>query len=75
MDVPDDTKRISLLIVGRAGAGKTALGNDILGEEIGKETTDLSSDNEGRFEEYSVNRLRVDIVKIDSPGLQGSSHI
>ena len=72
MDMPD-TKRISLLIVGRAGAGKTALGNAILGEEIGKETTDLSSDNDGRFEEYSVNRLGVDIVIYDSPGLQGSS--
>ena len=52
VDEPEATN-VSLLIVGRAGAGKTALANGIAHDEVGTESMDLNIESM-EFENYKV---------------------
>ena len=71
VDEPEATN-VSLLIVGRAGAGKTALANGIAHDEIGTESMDLNTEDM-EFENYKVKWQQVEIETWDSPGLQGDT--
>ena len=70
VDKPDPAS-VSLVIVGRAGVGKTALANAISKEVVGTESNGLDADST-EFLDYSTNRQGVDIKICDSPGLQGN---
>ena len=65
---------LSFLIVGRAGAGKTALANAVANDEVGRESTNLDSETK-KFLEYSASwkSARAEITIWDTPGLQGES--
>lgn len=65
------SKSVSFLLVGRAGVGKTALGNAVANEDIGTESENLVS--ETKFQKGSVTRGEVCIEISDTPGLQGNS--
>lgn len=71
VDEPEATN-VSLLIVGRAGAGKTALANGIAHDEVGTESMDLNTEAM-EFENYKVTWQQVEIEIWDSPGLQRDS--
>ena len=66
-----DKPSVSLVIVDRAGVGKTALANAISKEVVGTESNGLDADST-EFLDYSTNRQGVDIKICDSPGLQGN---
>ena len=70
VDTPDPAS-VSLVIVGRAGVGKTALANAISKEDLGTESNGLDADST-EFLDYSTNHQGVDIKICDSPGLQGN---
>ena len=70
VDTPDPAS-VSLVIVGRAGVGKTALANAISKEDLGTESNGLDADSK-EFLDYSTNRQGVDIKICDCPGLQGN---
>ena len=67
-----DPASVSLVIVGRAGVGKTALANAISNKFVGPESKGLNDDST-EFLYYSTNHQGVDIKICDSPGLQGNS--
>ena len=70
IEIPEK-KTASLLIVGRAGAGKTALVNSIANKEVGKEMDGLDSETT-KLMWYEADRAGVDIEMWDTPGLQGN---
>ena len=70
VDTPNPAS-VSLVIVGRAGVGKTALANAISKEDLGTESNGLDADST-EFLDYSTNHQGVDIKICDSPGLQGN---